>query len=88
MLNCKQNIEDTLPELKNLITVGKNYQKALQSNSEVTTEVMLNYISITDASLIASQFYHLIGAIGVRLSSLPGSVRRLGMIYVLYMQFI
>ena len=40
---------------------------------------MPNYVSFTDATLIASQFYHLIGAIGVRLSSLPGSVRKLGM---------
>jgi len=31
-----------------------------------------------DASLVASQFYHLIGAIGVRISSLPGAVRQLG----------
>ena len=30
---CEQNVEDILPELKNLIAVGKNYQKALQSNS-------------------------------------------------------
>jgi len=31
-----------------------------------------------DASLVASQFYHLVGAIGVRISSLPGAVRQLG----------
>ncbi|XP_065899144.1 BAR/IMD domain-containing adapter protein 2-like [Dysidea avara] len=56
-----RNIEDILPELKNVIALGKSYQKALQN-----------------ASLAASQFYHLVGAIGVRISSLPGAVRQLG----------
>lgn len=78
---CEQNIEDVLPELKNLIAVGKSYQKALQSNftcfNASTTSV---HISIIDASLIASQFYHLVGAIGVRISTLPGAVRQLGII--------
>ena len=37
-----------------------------------------NIFAHLDASLAASQFYHLVGAIGVRISSLPGAVRQLG----------
>ena len=46
LFNREQNIEDTLPELKNLIAVGKNYQKALQSNSQYYDEVARWYLTM------------------------------------------